>query len=245
MRTLTLFAVTAALVLGQPANRTLHFVNLQTGSQFAEAATVIRSIGEIRDLTVDAPTRTMTVQGAPEQIALAGWLFGKLDRTAGTMTEPNAAELDYHPSVDGPDDMVRVFYCKNPALAADIQRMATVIRSLTEIRRAFLSNAAGALVVRGTQEQMGAAKWLVESLDQPSLGFGVNQYRISDGAGENVMRLFSLPKFGSEQELSNFASELRAAAQMRRVFTYFPLRVIAVRSTPEQVENAARLVSRP
>ncbi|MEP6535588.1 MAG: hypothetical protein ABJF23_09740 [Bryobacteraceae bacterium] len=245
MRTLTIFALTTAVALSQPANTTLHFLNLQTGPQFAEAATVIRSIAEIRDLRVDASERTMTMLGSPEQAAIAGFLFGRLDRTSGTMTMPDAAELDFRPSADGVDDMVRVFYWKNPKPAEDIQRMTTVIRSLTEIRKAFLSNAAGGFVVRGTQEQVDAAKWLVENLDQPSLRLRINQYRVSDAAGENVLRLFSVSKFGSEEELKNFASALRVATQMRRVFAYYPLRVIAVRSTPAQIENAERMVDRP
>jgi hypothetical protein len=186
----------------------------------------------------------MKLQGDPGQAALADWLFIRLDRAAGSMTKPDAAQLDYRPT-QGSDDMVRVFYFKNPAPLQDIQRMATVIRSLTEIRRAFVSNAAGAFVVRGTQEQMDAARWLVEALDQPSFVNGANQYRINDAAGEDAIRLFSVPKFGSEEELLSFATELRMATQVRRLFTYYPLRVIAVRSTPAQIEEAARLVNKP
>ena len=243
MRILTLFAASAAMAFSQQTNRTLHFTQLQTGPQFAEAATVIRSIGEIRDLTVDAAQRTTTLQGDPEQAALADWLFSRLDRAAGSMTKLDAGQLDFRPA-QGSDDMVRVFYFKNPVPIPEIQRMTTVIRSLTEIRRAFLSNAAGAFVVRGTAEQMDVARWLVEALDQPAFVNGANQYRITDAAGEDTIRLFTVPKVGSEEELQNFASELRMATQMRRVFTYYPLRVIAVRSTPVQIELAARLVNK-
>lgn len=187
----------------------------------------------------------MTLQGDPAQIALAEWLFTRLDRPAGSTAIPQAAQLDYRPALNS-DDIVRVFYFKNPTPEIDIQKLSTVIRSLTEIRRAFLSNAAGAFVARGTQEQMDAANWLFDSLDQPSFIDRATDAHITDSAfGENTIHLFSVPRFGSEQELQNFASELRVATQMRRVFTYYPLRVVAVRSTPAQIEHAARLVGKP
>ncbi len=82
MRTMMLFAVSVAIGFSQEASRTLQFTQLQTARQFAEAATVIRSVGEIRNLTVDASQRTMTLQGDPSQLALADWIFPKLDRPA-------------------------------------------------------------------------------------------------------------------------------------------------------------------
>jgi hypothetical protein len=244
MRTLSLFAATAAVALSQQTTQTHQFTHLQTPPEFAEAATVIRSIVEIRDLTVNAEDRTMTLQGDAVQAELANWLFSKLDRPAGTMRTPDAAQLDYRPT-RGRDDMVRVCYFKNPVAVGAIQEMSTVIRSLTEIRRALVSNAAGAFVVRGTQEQIDAARWLLDALDQPSFSIAWNQYRITDAEGEDTIGLFSVSKFRSEQELQNFAAELRMAIRMKRVFTYYPLRVIAVRSTPAQIELAARLVNKP
>jgi hypothetical protein len=244
MRTVMLFAATAAIALSQQTTQTHQFSHLQTPPELTEAATIIRSIAEIRDLTLNAAERTITLQGDPGRAELAYWLFSKLDSPVGTMRTPDAAQLDYRPT-RGKDDMVRVFYFKNPAAFGGIQEMSTVIRSLTEIRRALVSKAAGAFIVRGTQDQLDAARWLFDALDQPSFSIASNQYRITDTEGEDTIRLFSVPKFGSEQELQNFAAELRTAIQIKRVFTYYPLRVIAVRSTPTKMEQAARLVNKP
>ncbi len=68
---------------------------------------------------------------------------------------------------------------------------------------------------------------------------------IRDKVGEDTIRVFFLPKFGSPEELQNFASELRMATQIRRVFTYYPLRAILMRSTAGQIAHAARLVNQP
>src|SRR5664279_4684884 len=112
MRTMMLFAVTVAVGFSQETSRTLQFTQLQTARQFAEAATVIRSVGGIRNLTVDASQKAITLQGDPGQVALADWIFPKLDRMAGSTTAPQAAELAYHPAPQS-DDLVRVFYFKN------------------------------------------------------------------------------------------------------------------------------------
>jgi hypothetical protein len=208
--------------------------------EYAEAATVIRSTAEIRDLAVNADQKTITLQGDPGQVQLADWLFPRLDRRAGT---PDGVQGDYGP-IDGKDDLTRLFYFKNTAAVQPMNELTTVIRSLLEIRHAFVSSGAGALVLRGTRQQMDAARWLVDSLDQPVFHVESNQYHITDAGGEDTLRLFSLPKLG-EQELQSFAVRLRMATRIRRLFVYHPLGIIAVRGTPAQLEQAATLVNQP
>jgi hypothetical protein len=242
MRILILPAAIAATAFCQQTDLTLQFTKLQTPPQFAESATVIRSIGEIRQLNVDATARTITLHADRAQAALADWLFGKLDRMREGKPPADPSELVYRPAPDI-DDIVRVFYFQDLAALPEIHERATIIRALTEIRRAFISNVAGAFVVRGTQVQIEVAGWLFVALTRASFPDAPKQHRIADAAGEDTIRLLPVPKFGSEEELQSFATELRMATQMRRVFTYYPLRLIAVRSTPAQVEHAAKLVS--
>ena len=243
MRTVSIFLTGAVILLGQESQRTFQFRQLQTAPQFAEAATIIRSIAEIRDLTVDANTKTMTIRGNQGQAALAEWLFNKIDRLVGSGPIPDAPQLDYRLALDK-DDMVRIFYLKTALAPAVSQEAAVITRSLIEIRRFLVSNAAGAFVVRGTREQMDAARWLVEALDRQSFAGAANEYRITGSAGEDTIRLFLVSKFGSAKELQNFAVDMRQATQIRRVFVYNPLRVIAVRSTPAQVKQAESIVNK-
>jgi hypothetical protein len=57
--------------------------------------------------------------------------------------------------------------------------MATVARSLTEIRHEFMAIAAEAFLLRGTHDQMDAAKRVIDSLDKAELGTGPHKYRIA------------------------------------------------------------------
>jgi len=146
---LPLLVFAAAIGLSQPVERVFAFTQLRTPAQIAETATLMRSITEIRDLTVDSERRTMTVRGDPAQNALAEWLFSKVDREAAGGTNAGTTPLDYRPETGG-DDLARVFYFTAPMANADVNELATVIRSILDLRKAFVSTAAGAFAVRGT-----------------------------------------------------------------------------------------------
>ena len=137
--------------------------------------------------------------GDTGQLALADWLLPRLDRLPDTAAT-GAAEPDYR-APEG-DDVTRVFYFTHPATSANMQQMAVITRSVTEIRRAFVSNAAEAFVVRGTNEQLDVARWILGTLDRPSLASDQGrEHRIRDEVGEDTIRVFFLPKFGSPEEL--------------------------------------------
>jgi hypothetical protein len=237
MRTSVILIACASIAVGQQIDRTLPFRNLQSTPDFAEAATVIRSIGEIRDLQVNAAERSLSLHADPEQVAFADWLFTKLDRNDEPI--PGPGPLDYR-TTQGSSDLIRVVYFRYLKTPEDIRQLSTVVRSLTEIRRAFVSIAAGAFVARGTQDQMDAASWLIDSLDKPELGTGTKEYRMG-GNGEDVIGLLHVPAASSE-ELQNFGSQVVLATQSRYVFTYYPLRVIAIRNTPAKLQEAAKVM---
>jgi hypothetical protein len=241
MKNLALLTLTALIAVSQSAERIFPFTQLQTPAQFAETATVIRSLGEIRDLTVDAAQKTMTVRGDATQVELAAWLFSRLDRGAAMDDSPPA---DYRPAT-GNDDVVRLFYFKVPASNANMNHMATAVRSLVEIRQAFVSNAAGVFVARGTLAQMDAAKWMMEALEQRKPGVEAATYRMPDAAGEGAIRLFTVTEASSEQQFQEMVVALRTSSQIRRVFSYYPVRAIAVRGTDAQMEQAAGLLRKP
>ncbi|HUS05288.1 MAG TPA: cohesin domain-containing protein [Bryobacteraceae bacterium] len=68
---------------------------------------------------------------------------------------------------DYEDYVVRVFYIKNATTIQELQEIATTVRSVTEIRRAFTYNAQNAILVRGTTDQVALAEKLIQDLDKP------------------------------------------------------------------------------
>ena len=75
------------------------------------------------------------------------------------------AQTEY--KMEGTDDnIVRVFYLTNTPTVQDFQEVATLVRTIGEIRRVFTYNSPRALVVRGTASQTALADWLVANLNQ-------------------------------------------------------------------------------
>lgn len=242
MRILLLLTFSAAVALCQQPSRTLQFTQLKTPTQLAEAATVMRSIGEIKDLSVDAAQGTLTFQGDQGQVELVNWLMPKLDHVAGATPVAEQPQLDLG-TANQENRIVRVFYFKNPAPVQTYQQLSTVIRSVTEIRRAFLSLTAGAFIARGTPDQIAAAALLFEALDRPSFVATTTQFRMPDPEGEDTIRLFSFTKYNTSEELNRFTTELRSTTKIKRVFQYSPLQVIVMRSTPAQIAQAEAFIN--
>ena len=85
------------------------------------------------------------------------------DRTnAIFVAEDNATK---HRDYD--DDVVRTFYIRNATSVQEFQEIATAIRTVADIRRAFTYTGQKAIVVRGTQDAVGLAEKLVHDLDKP------------------------------------------------------------------------------
>lgn len=236
MRGISYFVLTAAVALGQQGERTFTFSELRTVREINEAATVIRSTGEIRGLKLDDSGTAVHVTGDPAQIELAEWLVKRLDRTSKT-SSPVPHPLDYR-SLRGGSPLVRVLYFKNTESTQERNEMATVIRSLVQIPSLFLSLAAGAVVMRGTAEQADAATWVFQALDKKGMGGTEESYRVA-GGGDDTIRLFSLPQASSTQRLNAIAIAVRSTTQAPLFFPYTPRRIILVRGRQELMERTA------
>jgi general secretion pathway protein D len=68
---------------------------------------------------------------------------------------------------DYEEQMVKTFYLQNVTTPQELQEIATVIRSVTDIRRALTYNGQMALTVRGSVDQVNLAQKLIIDLDKP------------------------------------------------------------------------------
>lgn len=245
-------ALFASLASGQPStdqsvDRVLHFTHAETAQSLQEMGTVIRSTAEIRQLSVDSAQRALSLRGSAGQVALADWLFRELDRPAnGQAPTQHSATREYRmPGND--DDVVRVFYPAHAATLQGLQEMATLMRSIGDIRRLFTYSAPRALVVRGTVEELALTEWLFDELDksanaQPSaLGPAPYKYQASI-SDEDTVRVFYLPQTTTLQGVQETAIRIRVATRVRRIFTYNPRRAVALRGTAGQIAQAEQMI---
>ncbi len=237
MRIVTL-AFAAGLACAQTADlreRIFYFSEPKSSQQFMEAATVIRTIADIKDISANSDQKTLTVHATPAQIAISEWLFNEID----TSPPPTAVSHEY--KVPGPeDDLVRIFFLPYAPSVQDFQEIATLVRTISNIQRVFTYNGSKALALRGSQTQVELADWLVGALD-PAKGLITGEYRVP-GTDDDVVGVLYLPHTATVQDFQKAATRIREAAQIRRIFTYNTPRALALRGTAQQIAQAARLV---
>ena len=226
-------------------DRTFHLSH-QSGAE-PELATVIQATADLRQVTTDPERRSLSIHGTPDQIALTEWLLKYLDAPPSA-SESNAAAPRYQLPLSRKDEanVVGVFYLPHVETAQSLQEVATTVRSVSDTRRLFIYTARKAMVVRGTAVQIDLADWLVKELDQPAYSAGSmkREYTVpGPGFPDNVVRVFSLKPDVSPQRFQEIAKQVRVTTEVRRLFTYNAPRVITLRGTPGQVEQAYQMIS--
>jgi hypothetical protein len=222
----------------QSAQKTLYLVHLS--DDLPVFATSVRMISGLTEASLDETQHSLTLKGTPDQMALAEWLVKSVDVSTNGPGDPNVG-APYR--VSGTDDSVRVFYLTYTSTVQETQEVATLIRTIGEIRQVAVYQPQRALMIRGTSEQLAMVDWISSQLANHKPG------QSSDGAvfklaaaPENVIRVFWTQTTSSMREFQNMATVLRSAAAIRRVFTYNKQMAIAVRDTDDQIALAAVLL---
>jgi len=96
--------------------------------------------------------------------------------------------------------------------------------------------------VRGTNQQVSLAAWLVDQLNQPAnvAAPAPHEYKLP---GDDVARVFELTYPQTRQQLQEIVTLIRSIGDIQRLFLCNERRAVALRGTVEQVALAAWLVS--
>jgi len=68
---------------------------------------------------------------------------------------------------DYEDEVVKVFYLRNPTSVQEFQEIITAVRSVTDVRRMFTFNAQNAVMVRDTVDKVALVEKLLHDMDKP------------------------------------------------------------------------------
>jgi type II secretory pathway component GspD/PulD (secretin) len=214
----------------------------ETVRDFQGIVTTIRSVTDLRwAFTYNAP-RAFVMRGTPEKIEMTEWLVQQFDQRV----DARLGSSEYR--VKGAaDDLVRVYFAKHVENAENLQELVALIRSGGNIRRLFTTGQPISVVMRGTDEEMGLADWLLQKLDQPTSGSAGVEQGQSESTREfpmssngEAVRVFYL-RNATVQAFQNVASEVRVAG-VANVFTYNALGALAVRGTADQIAAARNLI---
>ena len=218
----------------QPVERTFSFVHADTVQSQHEMATLIRAVLEVRDVRLDTDHRTLTVVATASQVTAAEWLLLELDKPANAAGQPHAS-AEFQLDGGGTEGTLRIFYLSGSRTIQELQESATVIRSTIEIRRLFTYNATRAIAVRGTPEQVAAAEFLWNGLDNDKADKIPNDFQMRKSGPENTIRLYRLSSAARVQDLQEATTLIRAIVEVRHMFTYNRTRTIVARGPAEQL----------
>src|ERR1700692_1390951 len=80
----------------QSSDRLFHFTHTEGATNFQQVGTLMRTMTDMKQASVDEAQKTLTLNGTAEQLALAEWLFDELDKP--NIPAPNnrtSASLEY------------------------------------------------------------------------------------------------------------------------------------------------------
>jgi hypothetical protein len=219
--------VTPPAVLGQTTT-TIHMHIVPNQAALNEVATIIRTVGNIKQINADHATDDVTVTGTTDDLAFAEWLVKQVDTD-----KPAPAEF----AMPGADDIVHTVYLANSSQAG-LNEVVTTLRVLLNIQRIFTYSSLHAMVFRTTAEQAQAAQWVVSQVDlapDDATRWQPHQYAMPDGT---VMRVMYLIHQTQPAGLNEMVSVLRTVGDIKAIFTRSLPQGIAFRATPAQAQMA-------
>lgn len=229
----------AFLAAGQTAERVFPFKRTEAPQHLQEIATAIRAVAVVQELRADLERRTLTVRGSEDQLALSEWLFHQLDVTPPATPGDAVREFRTAPAADG---VTRVFFLAPDRTPQRLQEVATLVRSIGEIRRLFTYSRLNAVILRGTPAQIALGDWMIRDLERPpdsARHYSMLYPYQEPGAAPDYVRIYYPHQNDTVQSVQETATLVRSLGELRRLFTLSGPPAIAVRGTSGQLALAA------
>ncbi|MBX9599860.1 MAG: hypothetical protein K2X35_02610 [Bryobacteraceae bacterium] len=199
-----------------------------------ELATVIRSAAEIRDVRISPDGKQISFTGSPDQLAMMSWLASALDVPADRSGEP----VEFVTPSAG--DLVRVHYL--PGMPpSSFQELGTVARSVSRARRLFTYRPSRAILVRGTNQEVALAGWLIQELHTNPRS--ARDFAVPGAAGDWV-RIFPLDPGTSVERLQALGVAVRNSLDGASVYAYNAGKALVLRDTQARIAEAERIIAR-
>jgi type II secretory pathway component GspD/PulD (secretin) len=206
---IVIIAFAASVAFGQ-TTRVFRLTQNESKQELEEIATVLREAAEVQQVSIDEMVSSVAVEGTVGQVALAEWLLRQIDLPANG---PFSGVHEYRPPGGG-DDVVRVLYASHASTMEQVQEIASAVQMLAHFQKGFRGyNKLNALVVRGTDQQVSLAAWLVDQLDNPAnvADSSTHEYKVAD---DDVARVFFLSHAQALQQLHEIGTIIRSVGDV-------------------------------
>lgn len=228
--------------------RRLRFAHITDERAMMEVATILRSIAGVEHLNIDKGTGELVFRAEGETRKIAEWTFDQLDRPAASQRTRTAELVVSGGETEG---TVRIYFSPRQETPESLQEIATIVRATVEIRRLFISNGSGAIVIRGTAKQAEAAQWLLGRLrpegggPAPAAGAAAAEWQLD--RREGLVRVVAVKRLKEQQqqiEAQELATILRGIVDLRWVFVASSSSAIVIRGTPDKLAAGEWLIAR-
>jgi len=241
----TLLFASFAAAQSAPAtqSQTFDFKNNPGQQGLQEIATVLRTVGDIRQLSIDSAS-TITIQGTTDELAMSGWIIRQLDQPVTDPPSATASPLQY-PVAGKSDDVIRVFHVANlPKTPQVIQELLTTLRTVANDQKAYTYTALQDLIVRGPAAQIALSAYLINALDvAPGSVTTAPEFQDQPvGAPSQVTRVFYLTTTKAPQQIQEILTVLRTVVDVQKIFNSTANNALAIRASAGDMATAAWII---
>jgi hypothetical protein len=161
MMTRTILAC-SVISSAQPSSATVtgtyHFTTQQSAQSLQEAATLIRSVASVSEVSVDIPTAKLTFSGPVGGVNFAEWVLPQIDKAAGD----DAVHEYKSPS----GDIGRVNFVPNLQKPQELQELLTVLRTVADVQKIFTFSSNRAVVLLAPDSEVAFSEWIIGQIQQ-------------------------------------------------------------------------------
>lgn len=225
----TLFLLAACTLFGQSASQTFHLTTAPNPAAVNEIATILRTVGDIRQLAADDAKFEITVNGTDADLAFAAWVVKQLDTQS-----PKPAEY----AMPGGTEVVNTLFPTNTASQSGLNELVTSLRTVGNVPRIFTYSPAHGVVLRTPVSKAPLALWLAHQLDvapNDQNRFQPHEYDIP-GAPAQVVKVVYLIHQMQQSDLNEMVTTIRTITDIHAIFTRSQPQGIAFSGTAAQAQ---------
>jgi type II secretory pathway component GspD/PulD (secretin) len=236
-----------------PANQTkvFDFTNKPSQQGLQEIATILRTVGDIKQLSIDPASSALTVSGTTDQLAMTGWILHQLDQPIPadlSAPQPGAGSSQQYLVAGKSDDVIQVFHLTTvvPGTPQMIQEILTVLRTVADVQKVYNYTGLCDLVVRGQAADIAFSQYLISSLDVKPGSVTTSAEFQSPGTGPlgaaQVARVFYLAHPSTPQHTQEILTTLRTVVQIQKVFNYTAVNALAIRASASDLAASGFII---
>ena len=137
----------------------------------------------------------------------------------------------------------RAFILKNSVGAASLKELVTTMRTVAQIYKVSVDEAASTLAMEGAPDQIALAEWLVPKMDVTAMsGAGPQEYR-APGNSDDIVMVYPLEHAASPVGVQEIITVIRTVAEIQRVYALTAPRLIVLRGDAGHVALARFLLA--